>query len=132
MEIQYHHNLSAEDYNRLRHSAGWVDLTLEQAKEGLKNSAYVIAASCKGEVIGMARCLSDGGYVRFIADVVVLPEYQGCGIGRHLVENILQEIRKNKKDDEYISINLMAAKGKKRFMKNWDLPFDHRSDLAPA
>lgn len=115
MEIEYSHELSALDYNRLRRSAGWADLTLEQAKMGLANSAYVIAARCGGDVVGMARYLSDGGYVRYISDVVVLPEYQGREIGRHMLEEILAHIRKNKKDDEYISINLMAAAGKEGF-----------------
>ena len=85
MKIEYSHDLSAADYNRLRHSAGWADLTLEQAETGLSNSAYIISARREGEVVGMARYLSDGGYIRFIADVVVLPEYQGLGIGRYMV-----------------------------------------------
>lgn len=119
MKIEYSHDLSAADYNRLRHSAGWADLTLEQAETGLSNSAYIISARREGEVVGMARYLSDGGYIRFIADVVVLPEYQGLGIGRYMVEDMLQDIQKKKKANEYISINLMAAKGKETFYEKF-------------
>jgi GNAT superfamily N-acetyltransferase len=82
MDIQYDSTISEKDYNRLRRSVGWDEIPPRTAQAGLDNSEYLISAVCGGEPVGMARIVSDGGYVRYIADVVVHPDYQGCGIGR--------------------------------------------------
>ena len=40
-------------------------------------------------LVGMARAISDGEYQAAIYDLCMLPEYQGSGIGRRLMESIL-------------------------------------------
>jgi GNAT superfamily N-acetyltransferase len=69
----------------------------------------------------MARIVSDGGYVRYIADVVVHPDYQGCGIGKAMINQIMEHIRRGKREDERILVCLMAAKGKEPFYKKCGL-----------
>ena len=77
--------LSVEDYLRLREEVGWKSIAPEQAQAGLDNSYAVIAAMLDGEAVGFVRLLWDGGYVAFLSDVIVVPEYQGQGIGKHLL-----------------------------------------------
>ena len=82
MDIIYRGHLCVEDYNRLRASAGWRALHPEQATAGLAGSALVVAA-CDGELaVGTARLVWDGGAAALIKDVIVLPDYQGKGIGK--------------------------------------------------
>ena len=85
MNITYTNSVSAEDCNKLRNSAGWPQMHLDQIRTGLKNSAYIVAAKDGNITIGMARIVSDGGYVVFIVDVLVLPEYQRKGIGKTMM-----------------------------------------------
>jgi predicted N-acetyltransferase YhbS len=46
--------------------------------------------ACDGEVVvGFARAMSDGAFAVYIADVLVAPDRQRQGIGRRLVQGIL-------------------------------------------
>ena len=42
------------------------------------------------EMIGFGRALSDGAYQAAIYDVAVLPAYQGKGIGKLIVEKLIE------------------------------------------
>ncbi len=41
------------------------------------------------ELIGMARAICDGEYQAAVCDVVLLPEYQGKGVGREMMRVLL-------------------------------------------
>lgn len=45
-----------------------------------------------GQCVGFARCTSDGAFNATIWDVVVCPEWQGCGIGRGMVERLTRRL----------------------------------------
>ena len=66
MNITYTNGISAEDCNRLRNSAGWPQMHLDQIETGLKNSAFIVAAKDGEDTVGMIRLVSDGGYVAFL------------------------------------------------------------------
>lgn len=119
MNIIYDNSLSVEDYLQLRKSAGWGVFPKRQAQAGINNSAYVIAARADGKTIAMARVITDGGYVAFIMDVVVLPEYQGQGIGSTMLQMIMTYLRNMITDDERMNVCLMSAKGKEGFYKQF-------------
>ncbi len=91
----------------------------DQIKRGLENSAFIVAAKDGENTVGMARYISDGGYVVFIVDVIVLPEYQRKGIGKVMVGKIMEHIRCNLKDGYCIQVDLMAAKGKENFYEEF-------------
>jgi predicted N-acetyltransferase YhbS len=55
----------------------------------VERSAISIVAVDDGEVVGFARALSDEAFAVYIADVLVRPARQRQGIGRALVETIL-------------------------------------------
>ena len=80
MEIIYENKISVADYNNLRLAVGWETISESQAQKGIDNSAYLVAAYASGSAIGVARLITDGGYIGFIADVMVLPVYQKKGI----------------------------------------------------
>jgi GNAT superfamily N-acetyltransferase len=119
MDIHYHHTLSVADYNRLRTSVGWGAIEAGQARTGINNSSYLIAAVHEDRTVGLARVVSDGGYVALIVDVIVLPEYQGRGIGREMMARVMAHIHSGLQRGQGIMVNLMAAKDKELFYEQF-------------
>ncbi len=117
IEIEYVHSITVSDYNRLRNAVGWGEIAPAQAKRGIDNTEYLVAAVCGEETVGMARLISDGGYVAFIADVIVLPEFQRRGIGKTMMDMITDHIKSGFKKGEKVFVNLMSAAGKQGFYK---------------
>ena len=60
-KITYVNNISVEDYNALRKSVNWINVTEKRAAIALKNSFYLCVAVCDNKPVGMARIVSDGG-----------------------------------------------------------------------
>ena len=119
MIIDYKYNISVEDYNFLRKSVGWNEIDITQAKVGIINSLYLVTAIHKDKTIGLVRVVGDGGYVAIIVDVIVLPDYQGKGIGKSLIQKIMGFINNNLKVGQSVFVNLMAAKGRESFYRQF-------------
>jgi ribosomal protein S18 acetylase RimI-like enzyme len=66
-------------------------------KHLIKNSfAFaVVINKNNGKAIGMGRLLSDGVSDAYIQDLVILPEYRDQGIGRQLVEKLIDHCLSN-------------------------------------
>jgi GNAT superfamily N-acetyltransferase len=113
--MDFLNRISVEEYNALRRSVGWPEIERNQAHTGLINTIYQLAAVEDGKTVGMARLVGDGGYVNYIADVVVHPDCQGRGLGKSMVQKILDYIDGNLKAGQTAFICLMAASGKEAF-----------------
>jgi len=113
--ITYTNCIFVDDYNFLRASAGWQTIHPEQAEAGLLGSAFIVAAKDGNLTVGTARLVWDGGYAAFIKDVLVLPEYQGQGIGTAMVTKILDYLKSSLKPGYSVQVDLMSAKGKEGF-----------------
>lgn len=114
-KMTFTHTISIPDYNRLRASVEFITITRNRAEIALANSLYLIVALDGDTPVGMARVVGDGGYVFFICDVIVRPEYQGNGLGRQLIENVLGWLEDQVGEQETIMVNLMSAMGKETF-----------------
>ena len=108
-------DLSAEDYCRLRSSVGWVPLMMEQAQACLENSDFIVSCRENSETVGCARIFWDKGYIAYLADVMVMPEYQGQGIGKTLVSECIKYIDSQLKEGWRIKIVIVSAKGREQF-----------------
>ncbi|MCQ4021764.1 MULTISPECIES: GNAT family N-acetyltransferase [unclassified Ruminococcus] len=117
--ITYLNSLTVEEYLNLRDVVGWCKLSFEQSKRGLEHSNYITVARDNEKAIGMARVLFDFGYTAYITDVIVHPDYQGKGIGTQLVNNILDFLKENSDENEFMSYVLIANKGKEDFYKKF-------------
>ncbi|MBE6822062.1 MAG: GNAT family N-acetyltransferase [Ruminococcaceae bacterium] len=116
-QIRLVNSISVEDYNRLRAAAGWREIPLHQAQAGLQNTAYQVAALDGETTVAMARILWDGGYTAYLADVIVHPDYQELGIGKKMVDNIMDFLYSKMEHGDSILLNLSAAKGKEAFYR---------------
>ena len=71
--------MSAEEYLGLRKAVGWSIFPVEEAQAGLDNS-YVVCIRDEDRAVAMGRIIWDHGYSVLIADIIVAPNYQGCGM----------------------------------------------------
>jgi GNAT superfamily N-acetyltransferase len=55
----------------------------------VREASRVVGLYRDGEQVGFARVVSDGEVFAYLADVYVLPEHQGAGLGRELVREIV-------------------------------------------
>src|SRR5262249_49753251 len=54
------------------------------------NSMFRMFAFDAGRVVGVGRVLADGYDCAYLCDVAVLPDYQGTGLGKAIVERLVQ------------------------------------------
>ncbi|PCI27853.1 MAG: GNAT family N-acetyltransferase [SAR324 cluster bacterium] len=80
----------------------------EQLKQAFFNSYAGCMIYHEGALIGMGRGISDGVRCSGIFDVVVLPEYQGKGVGKLIMQYLLSELPKG-------AVTLYAVPGKEVF-----------------
>jgi len=73
------------------------------------NSRYQCFVYDKGKIVGVGRALADGVDCSYICDVAIHPEYQGQGIGKAVVEKLMEFSRGHNK------IILYANPGKEPF-----------------
>ena len=92
-DIKFIDNWSKEDIVALYKSAGWWKESYDPSaiKQLITGSfAFAVAVNpSSGKAIGMGRIISDGVSDAYIQDLVVLPEYRGQGIGKQLVNALL-------------------------------------------
>ncbi|EJR61758.1 hypothetical protein IIO_02666 [Bacillus cereus VD115] len=81
-------------YESLRWNS--LKLTVNELEQMCKQSWYVIYAFKEQQLIGMGRVISDGVITAVICGVCVLPKYQSIGIGKEIVERLIQHCEQNK------------------------------------
>ena len=114
-ELRLADSISVSDYNDLRASVDFITINDHRAHTALENALYKVIAYDGEKPVGMTRVVGDGGYVYFICDVIVRPEYQSKGLGRRLIENTLGWLESQVDEGETIMVNLMSAMGKEPF-----------------
>ena len=117
--IRYEEFITAEEYMELRRKVGWCEFALEEAQAGIDNAYMVRCARDENKAIGVVRLLWEGGYIAFLSDVIVDPMYQGQGIGKKLVESIIERVQADMKPGYKVKICLLAAKGKEPFYEKF-------------
>lgn len=113
--LKYNNILSVTEYCELPSMVEWPPITEEQAQAGLDNSDFIIACREDNVIVGSARLFWDKGYIAYLADVMVKPEYQKQGIGKHLVDECILYIDNQIKANWRIKIVIVSAKGKEPF-----------------
>lgn len=83
---------TVDELTALYQSVGWSAYSRDPASlhVSVMASAHVVTARHDGEVVGLARVISDFGSIVYLQDVLVHPDHQRRGIGRLLVERVLR------------------------------------------
>lgn len=117
--------LTPEIYENLRAKVPLQHYDRTDVIEALKHTLFSVVIWEEQTPIGIGRVVGDGRIVFFIKDVVVEPSRQNCGIGRMIMEELMQYIRKNGCRNAYVG--LMALTGKEDFYKKFGFrvrPYD--------
>lgn len=80
--------LSDSEVLALYESVGWAAYTRdpELLVRAIHNSSFVVSArGAGGELVGLARAVSDDATICYLQDILVAPEFQGNGVGRQLM-----------------------------------------------
>lgn len=75
----------------LYQSVGWAAYTRDPAllAQAIKNSSFVVTArNAEGDLVGLARAVSDDATICYLQDILVDPACQGAGVGRKLLEAV--------------------------------------------
>ena len=123
MNISVKYNeLSAEEFILLWETVWGQGPTLEQTKLAMDHTLFRVSVFDDDRIIAMARMIGDMGLNYYIKDVVVIPEYQGRGIGRLLINELLKFVKDNGIRDTGIFVELCAMPDKMPFYEK--LGFD--------
>jgi GNAT superfamily N-acetyltransferase len=73
--------------------AGWTWTPTIAARRALiENSQIVIAARIDSKLIAIATALTDGAFFAYLSYLEVLPEAQGQGVARRLLERVIEKV----------------------------------------
>jgi GNAT superfamily N-acetyltransferase len=99
---------SVEEYLVLREAVGWGRLDEQMTARGLANALFTVCLLHQDQVIGCGRVIGDGGLYFYLQDIIVLPAFQGKGLGKRLMQAILAYLEKQALVGAFVG--LMAAK----------------------
>lgn len=92
IELCSGNDLPLEALLPLYDSVNWSAYTRDPAglQAAIHNSTFVVTAWREGQLIGLARALSDDISIVYIQDILVRPEAQRGGVGRALLTSLLE------------------------------------------
>jgi GNAT superfamily N-acetyltransferase len=115
MPIEFRPEIPASlEFWELFQTTGWNEkyrLSPDDLMQALRSSWYVISAYDGERLIGFGRLVSDGVLHAMIYELIVLPDYQGQGIGGKILEKLVERCRMLGVRD----IQLFCARGKRDF-----------------
>lgn len=115
---------TAEQWMALRASVGWPTFPIEVAERSLAMTPFCVCAFEGDQLIGMGRVLGDGVISFYVGNVMVRPDRQGLGIGKKIMEHIMEYLKENAVPGAIAS--LLAIKGKEDFYTQFG--FQRRPD----
>jgi GNAT superfamily N-acetyltransferase len=102
-------NPTVAEYCALRAGAGLSPRSEEIARVALPNTLFAVVVEYRASAVGMGRVVGDGGTVFQVADIAVLPEHQGRGLGKQILDAIDIWLRQNARPGAFV--NLFADRG---------------------
>ena len=128
MKIEYRDQIPTEDYLRLRASVGWMEMAREQAENAVSRCFTSVCAYDGEQVVGMTRLLWNMDNSAYISDVIVDEHYRGQGIGKHMVQTVIQRLKDSMKEGYTVKLFLMAAENRESFYEQFGFhtrPYGH-------
>ena len=95
---------TAEEYNRLRQSAGWGSLDVPTVERSLPNSVYAVCVEYNHHLIGFGRVVGDGGLCFYIQEIIIVAEHRGNGVGSNILDRIMNYIDTNATKRSYVAV----------------------------
>ncbi|MCP4984514.1 MAG: GNAT family N-acetyltransferase [Colwellia sp.] len=93
-----------DDFLRLRVVSGLTPRPYDAAKKALPNSLFGVQIVLDNHVVGMGRVVGDGALNFEVVDVAVEPSYQGRGLGRMIMQSIMNYLDRDAPKGAYITL----------------------------
>lgn len=119
---------TVEEYQRLRRAVGWGETTDEGIAAGLPNGLFAVVLEHHDEVVACGRVVGDGGLYFYVQDVIVLPGFQGLGLGGRIMGAVMGYLERTARPGAFVG--LMAAEGVEAFYERYG--FRRRPDDRPG
>ena len=117
--IVKYNELTAEEFILLWESVWGNGPSLEQTRLAMEHTLFRVSVFDGDKIVAMARMNGDMGLDYYIEDVIVRPEYQGRGIGRMLIDELLKFISENGVKGTDIFVELCAMPDKIPFYEKF-------------
>jgi len=95
---------AVEDFLRLRIVSGLTPRPIEAAKKALPNSLFGVHLIIDDCTVAMGRVVGDGALNFEVVDIAVDPNYQGKGLGRIVMQNIMHYLEQTAVEGAYITL----------------------------
>lgn len=83
-----------EQLYQLFHSVGWMSARyVDRMEKAFRNAGLVVTAWRQDRLVGLTEVLDDGELTAYMHYLLVAPQEQGKGIGRHLVEMVREHYK---------------------------------------
>lgn len=95
-----------EEYLELRKTAGLSQKTPAQGLGALNGSWFFchIRESSSGKLVAMGRVIGDGGWYFHIADMATDPNFQGQGLGKRIIDQLIDHIHTHAPENPYVTL----------------------------
>lgn len=89
--IKEYKTFEHEEIMNLYNDVGWCSYTSrpQMLEHAFEHSLKILGAYDKEKLVGIIRAVGDGYSILFIQDILVLTEYQHLGIGKKLLQTML-------------------------------------------
>ncbi len=114
-----HNELTAEEFIELWETVWGQGPSLEQTRLAMKNTLFRVSVFDGDRIVAMARVIGDKGLDYYIKDVIVRPEFQGRGIGRILINELLEYVDENGVSGTDVFVELCAMPDKIPFYEKF-------------
>lgn len=94
-----------DEHRRLSRAVGWASHGQSDRTEEILAGARIGVVAVEGdEIVGAGLVVGDGTTFAYLRDIVVLPEWQGRGVGTRLVEALLAILRRSVTDAMLVTL----------------------------
>jgi GNAT superfamily N-acetyltransferase len=94
-----------DEYRVLLQAVGWADKDQpDRTVEALSGVRFGVVAVDGDRAVGTGMVIGDGATFAYLKDIMVLPEWQGRGIGTRIVEALLAMIRRARPDGMLVTL----------------------------
>ena len=94
---------SVADYLRLRLAAGLSARSEQAAAAGLPHTIAGVVVRHVDQAVGMGRVIGDGLFYQ-VVDIAVDPAHQGRGIGKKIVADLMEALKRIAPAEAYVSL----------------------------
>ena len=116
MTLEWKHSTNGVDWEELSalyRAAPLGDKKPLHLQKVFSNSMFTCLVYEGTKLVAAGRALADGGDCSYICDIAVLPSHQGIGLGKQVVDRLVEASRGHKK------IILYAVPGKEPFYRKF-------------